>query len=239
MPSISRDHQEILGNRYDQILKEKLGTIRNKSTLIHFLESQYLSEKAKMTANAVGAKVIALKEQMDLPSYEFSLRNHALAGAAFCHLTGEKFVPAEWKKNDQFLENRGETLRGKNTWHFFGSHNVDGLRKLILFLQSGTYNFERAPFDAVIVAFSKRNPSDLKVMMRMLKQAGLGKVVVTTFEHPKATTAFEMEVLAREEGTEFVQDIESYVQGKNSNQRILVTGSYYFLGQFKSLSCCR
>lgn len=239
LPSISRDHQEILGRRYDQILYEKLGTLRINATFIHFLESEYLSARAEDFAKVVGAKTTALKRLIPLPEFEFSLRNHALAGAAFCHLTNNPFVPDDWKKNESFLENRGEILRGKNTWHFFGSHNVDGLRKLILFLQSGTYNFERPPFDAVIVAFSKRNHEDLKVMLRMLMKAGLGKVVVTTFQHPKAASRSDMEVLAREEGSEFVQDIESYVQGKNCNQRFLVTGSYYFLGRFKSLPCCR
>lgn len=236
LPSISRDHQEILGRRYDQILYEKLGTLRKNATLIHFLESEYLSSRTETFAKTVGANVVALKHLMNIPDFEFSLRNNALAGAAFCYVEGSTFNPDDWKKNELFLENRGEVLRGKNTWHFFGSHNVDGLRKLILFLQSGTYNFERPPFDAVIVAFSKRNPQDLRVMLRLLKKARLGKVLVTIFDHPKAASMKDMEALAREEGTEFVQDIESYVQGQNSNQRFLVTGSYYFLGWFKSFA---
>lgn len=237
IPSISRDHQEILGKRYDKILSEKLGTLRNGATLIHFLESKYLMEWAESYARDIGAQVIPLQKSSSLPSYEFSLRNSTLAGAAFTFLTGKK-IDAEIMFSHQFLENRGEILRGENEWLFFGSHNVDGLRKLIQFLQSGTYNFSRPPFDAVIVAFSKRSPDDIRVMLRMLKQANLGKIIVTVFTHPKAATIAEMEALSREEGSEFVQHIESYVQGQNKNQRVLVTGSYYFLGHFKSLPCC-
>lgn len=239
LPSISRDHQEILGRRYEQILNEKLGTLRQKTTLIHFLDNQYLIEKASLLAHRIGAKVVTLRESVELPVYEFSLRNHVLAGAAYCHLFNIPFIAGEWMKSVHSLEHRGEIIRGENQWLFFGSHNVDGMRKLIQFLQSGTYNFERPPFDAVIVAFSKRSTEDLRVMMKMLVKANLGKVVVTVFDHPKAAQAHEMEVLARKEGSEFVHDIEAYVQGKNKNQRVLVTGSYYFLGHFKSLSCCR
>lgn len=239
LPSISRDHQELLGARYDQILQEKLGTLRKKSKLLHFLHNDYLKEKTMEYARAIGSEVLALKDVINLPVYEFSLRNQLLAGAAFCHLMDKNFVPGEWSSRGDFLEHRGETRKGKHEWIFFGSHNVDGMRKLIQFLQSGTYNFVRPPYDLVIVAFSRRNREDMKVMLKMLKRAGLGKVVVTNFDHPKAALQEEMEALSREEGSEFVHDIEVYVQGQNKNQRVLVTGSYYFLGHFKSLPCCQ
>ncbi len=239
LPSISRDHQEILGRRYDQILAEKLGTLRRKTKLIHFLDNQYLVERAQAIAETVGAGVVALRDLEDLPVFEFSLRNYVLAAAAYCWLENRLFQPEAWRSPEARLENRGELIRGENQWLFFGSHNVDGLRKLIQFLQCGTYNFGRPPYDAVIVAFSKRGPEDLRVMLKMLKRANLGKLVVTTFDHPKAAGASEMEVLAREEGSEFVHDIDAYVQGRNKGQSILVTGSYYFMGHVKSLPCCR
>lgn len=237
LPSISRDHQEILGNRYDLILKEKLGTLRPKSTLIHFLDSNYLGERAEKISNTVGAKTKSLKKLFNLPSYEFSLRNEALASAAYCELLNLPWSP-ERVSLPHSLEHRGEVLKNDNEYIFFGSHNVDGLRKLIQFLHSGTYNFSRPPYDKIIVAFSRRNLQDLRVMIKMLKASGLGNVVVTAFNHPKAQDPKVMEELSREEGLEFVKDIESYVQGENKNQRMLVTGSYYFLGHFKSLSCC-
>lgn len=239
IPSISRDHQEILGGRYDQILKEKLGVLRKKSLLIHFMQNAYLTERTITYCQAIGAKVQELKGLVDIPSYEFSQRNKFLASAAYCSLMNLPFIASEWTEPVTFLEHRGEVINGINEWIFFGSHNVDGLRKLIQFLHSGTYNFSRPPYDLIIVAFSRRGLQDLKHMMRMLKQAQMGKIIVTIFDHPKAATSETMEVLSREEGFSFVQNIDSYVQGLPSDQRILVTGSYYFLGHFKSLSCCR
>lgn len=238
LPSISRDHQEILGRRYDQILNEKLGVLRPGSTLIHFLHSEYLIERTMSYANSIGANVKTLKRIVNLPDFEFSLRNEALATAAFCFLSEMHFSPENLVKNVTFLEHRGEVLRLDSEWIFFGSHNVDGMRKLIQFLLSGTYNFSRPPYDEIIVAFSKRNLHDISAMMKMLKTAKLGKITVTVFDHPKAAIAADMERLSLEEGLEFVHDIEVHVQGKNKNQRTLVTGSYYFLGYFKSF-CSR
>jgi dihydrofolate synthase/folylpolyglutamate synthase len=234
LPSISRDHQEILGKRYDKILSEKLGTLRPKSTLIHYLESKYLSERARAFGEQIGAHTIALGETLSFKNFEFSLRNDALARAAYKFLREENAPSVKF----EFLEHRGEVKKGRAEWIFFGSHNVDGLRKLIQFLHSGTYTFSRPSYDLVIVAFSRRNREDLRVMLRMLNRSQLGKVVVTTFSHPKAQDAEAMKALSIEEGSEFVQDIEAYVQGQNGLQRVLVTGSYYFLGHFKSLPCC-
>lgn len=235
LPSISRDHQEILGRRYDQILNEKLGVLRPGASLIHFLHSEYLIERTEKFVTSIGANVKTLKRTVDLPDFEFSLRNEALATAAFCFLSNQQFSPEKLAKNVTFLEHRGEVLLEGSEWIFFGSHNVDGMRKLIQFLLSGTYNFSRPPYDEIVVAFSKRNLHDISAMMRMLKNAPLGKITVTVFDHPKAALAADMERLSLEEGLEFVHDIEVHVQGRNKNQRTLVTGSYYFLGYFKSL----
>jgi dihydrofolate synthase / folylpolyglutamate synthase len=231
LPSISRDHQEILGRRYDQILTEKLGTLRPKTTLIHFLHSEYLIEKTQSYVDAIGANVKTLKRILPLKDFEFSLRNEALATAAFCHLMNQE-MPLELPQKISSLEHRGEVI-GETL--FFGSHNVDGMRKLIQFLHSGTYTFSRPPFDEIIVAFSKRNLPDLRAMVRMLKQANLGKITVTVFDHPKAEDAAVMERLSKDEGLDFVHDIEGHVEKRNWDQRTLVTGSYYFLGFFKSL----
>ncbi len=239
LPSISRDHQEFLGKRLDQILKEKLGTMRKKSTLIHFLQSEYLNELTDRYVKSIGAESIALKTKIFLPEHDFTLRNSALAHAAYSKLTLGEVLPEIKEDIPGFLEHRGESFRGKNEFIFFGSHNIDGLRKLIQFLHSGTYNFSRPPYDGVIVAFSRRNPDDLRVMLKMLNKAKLGKILVTGFLHPKAAPKDVVEVLSREEGSEFVQDIEEYIKGQPKGQRMLVTGSYYFLGHFKSLPCCR
>lgn len=234
LTSISRDHQEFLGNRYDLILSEKLGVLRSGQTLISFLELKYLRESAESLSRRLGVKMLDLEEVTPLPAYEFSRRNQLLAAAAFCHLTGKNFDPGEWPSSEEKLSFRGEVIKARHEWWLFGSHNPDGMRKLIQFLHSANYNFKDSPFDVVLTSFSKRNEKDIRVMLKMLKQARLGKVVVTSFNHPKACPPKAMEMLARQEGLDFVEDISDHVHGW-THQKILVAGSYYLLGELQPL----
>lgn len=234
LPSISRDHQEYLGNRYDLILQEKLGVMRPGALLISALDSRYLFERAELTVGKMGGKIIDLGSHAKMPRKNFSQRNQFLAYAAYLELRESSDSYENWRPEENFLEHRGEVVNRGAEWTFFGSHNVDGIRKLIQFLQSGIYNLPRMSFDAVIMAFSERRKDDLLVMMRMMKASGLQNIKITCFNHPKAASRDMMEVLAAQEGLEFVKDVDSYVQGTNSG-RLLVTGSYYFLGHVKSL----
>lgn len=240
LPSISRDHQEFLGNRYDLILKEKLALLRPKTILISFLSLKYLQEKTALIVKAVGAKHVELEALKLAECWDFSTRNQYLARAAFLTLSG--VTPSDLSPHlrarpieTRFLEHRGESFSFEGEWILYGSHNVDGVRNLIQFLRSGTYNFSRPPFDAVLVSFSRRDSRDIRAMLKMLKGSGLGNILVTTFSHPKAIDKVTMENLARLEGITFVEDFESHVQNSVPGKRRLVTGSYYFIGKLKEL----
>ncbi len=235
LPSISRDHQEFLGKRYDQILQEKLGILRKNSTLVTYLDLNYLRERASLTAKSVGAAVLHLEELKKFPAFEFSLRNQLLAHAAslICkdgNLNLSKLT--NWVPRNVPLEHRGEQVQKENRYTFFGSHNPDGLRKLIQLLETGNYTFPRPNYDLVLLGLSAREPRDLLSMLMMMAKAKLGKVIVTTFNHPKAAAPDLVQAYSRQEGLDFVQDWEQIFQGR-SDQNILVVGSYYFMGEFK------
>ncbi len=233
LPSISRDHQEILGKRYEQILREKLATLRPGATLVSYLHLNYLREKTTAICRSYGAKLVDLEDTRLAEPYEFSKRNQFLAYAAYSLLNGQPIDAKKWTFSQDFLEHRGEIWKGQTDWVFFGSHNPDGMRKLIQFLHSGNYTFARPPFDHVIASFSHRSRQDLRVMLRMLRTSGLGRIIVTTFDHPKAATADLMEDLSAQEGLEFVKDIVELAKDWKG-KRSVVTGSYYFLGELKS-----
>jgi dihydrofolate synthase/folylpolyglutamate synthase len=232
LPSISRDHQEFLGNRYELILREKLGVLRQEGELLTFLDLKYLREKASERAKLLGVKCRHLEEEFSVPSYEFSKRNDLLARVACKILMGEN--PEE---SHVSLAGRGERVFLKGEWYLTGSHNVDGMRKLIQFLNSQAYTLEEKNFDFVIASFSKRDSKDLRVMMKMLKLLRVKKIFVTVFRHPKAAPLDVIEELCREEGLEFVQDIYPLLE-TFKKAKTLVTGSYYFLGEFKSNLRC-
>lgn len=234
LTSISRDHQEFLGNRYDLVLEEKLGVLRGKASLISFLDLAYLRERAVLRARELRVNHLDLEQIIKIPAYEFSRRNQFLAYAAFCHLTGALLNEKNWKPSPESLISRGEIIHGANEWWPFGSHNVDGVRKLIQFLHSANYNSKDYPFNAVVTSFSKRNEKDIRIMLKMLKQAHLGKVFVTAFTHPKACPRDVLEKLTIQEGLTFVENISDLVQGW-THQKILVLGSYYLLGELQPL----
>lgn len=238
LPSISRDHQEFLGNRYDLILREKLALLRKGTTLVSYLHLNYLRKRTREICQAVGAKLIDLEEGTRFPSWDFSNRNQLLAHAAFCLLKGENRFPEiveEFSPRESFLEHRGEHLSQRGNWVFYGSHNVDGVRNLIQFLQSGNYTFSRPPYDAVLVSFSRRDPRDLRVMIRMLAGASLGRITLAGFPHPKAALPETLKALAAHEGLRFVEDPAQLVQDSFEGHRTLVAGSYYFLAHVKEL----
>ena len=244
LPSISRDHQEYLGNRYDGILKEKIALLRKGATLISFLKLKYLQGRASDYAQSIGAEHVELETLVSSQNLHFSERNYLLAHAAYSLLIeGEISLSQEMLRRDlrnlSPLSNRGELIEKGGRFILFGSHNTDGMRKLIQLLHSDNYNFPSPPFTSVYVAFSKRDERDLRVLLRMLKKAGLGEIRVTSFPHPKAMDARVMKNLCDQEGLNFVQNIEENLQHHTAGETGLVTGSYYFLGHVKSLLCGR
>ncbi|MFA5584919.1 MAG: hypothetical protein WDA09_11970 [Bacteriovoracaceae bacterium] len=235
LPSISRDHQEFLGNRYDGILKEKLGVLRPQSTLISFIDLAYLNQRIEKKILSIGAEWINLSPYGR--ELAFSERNQLLAHVASDWAIGHRDLQKSLESfgpDSSFVENRGEVIERGASFHLFGSHNVDGVRKLIQFLHSGIYTSNKLKFDTTVVSFSSRSIKDLKAMMKMLKGSTvLGRVVVTSFSHPKACEGLLLSELARQEGLEFVEDISPHILSMSS-ERVLVAGSYYFLSYIKS-----
>jgi dihydrofolate synthase/folylpolyglutamate synthase len=235
LTSISRDHQEFLGKRYDGILKEKLGVTRSGKTLISYVDLMYLRQRVAAFAHQENVKLLDLETIGKFPSCQFSERNQLLAYAAYIFLMQKDLnLIGAYRPKGPLLENRGEIFQEVGNWTFYGSHNVDGVRKLIQFLHSANYNFTGPPFDIVLTSFSKRSEQDLEVMLRMLKQGKLGKVLVTSFHHPKAASGEVLRRLSCQEGLDFVGDMEGLIQ-QYKHQKVLVLGSYYFLGVLQGL----
>ena len=239
LTSISRDHQEFLGTRYEQILREKLGVTRPGRTILSYLDLAYLRDRAARYCEERRVSFFDLEALGVFRPYEFSSRNQLLAYAAFYLLEGGKIseLPnhlslSKWVPSQSALANRGEVVRQTNEWHFFGSHNPDGLRKLIQFLCSGTYNFRVPELHLVLASFSLRKESDVRTMMKMLKTMGKN-VRITSFPHAKAYPAQRLEELAIQEGLAFVHDPETELRNR-VGQKILVLGSYYFLGHIRA-----
>lgn len=230
LTSISRDHQEFLGSRLDNILQEKLGVLRKKSCLVSNLSSQYLNERVQKHSDCVGYQWLNLRSLIKSDSgSDFWSENERVA-EAIVGLMG--FKPAA---SVQSYKARGESqLYQGHEFIFYGSHNPDGARKLIQLLQHKTYNFKEFKIDQVWVAMSQRSEKDLLVMAKIFSQFGLWEVPVSfsLFDHPKAAVkgAWWQSTKAQyfEDWRTLFQQLSPHV-----HQKILVTGSYYFVAELK------
>lgn len=227
LTSISRDHQEFLGNRLENILREKLGVLRPNSHLVANLELKYLQQKAKNYCKQLGAHL----EFIIGNAGDFSSGNRRLALAGFRLLTGSD--AKQEKLNTFHYRARYSVQFGYAQIELYGSHNPDGLRKLVGYLKSQHYN----NYDVVLLSFSKRDERDLVAMVKIA--SGLGKEVwLSSFSHYKAVELQKLHDILNEETKgriNFVSDYKELLQSKTEfPQKILVTGSYYFIGDVLS-----
>lgn len=232
LTSISRDHQEFLGPRYENILLEKLGVTRPGAWLVSALESVYLQRLTEDFCRRQGTDWTDLFTQGVLTKESaFSTRNQRLAQAVWRKL-GHPVIQVE----EQPLIGRGEQWETSlGHFVFYGSHNPDGMRKLVQFLCADSYNGRKEKFHQIWVAFSNRPVRDLRLMAKLLKQLAQGKskLVFTEFTHAKAAT-LETWCNVDEGSSERIHEWTELFKFTQPSERILVTGSYYFVAQVQS-----
>lgn len=234
LTSISRDHQEFLGNRYSEILHEKLGVLRPGATLFSALESRYLRELTERFCHRLGVtwQDLFIEGALNRES-SFSQRNRRLAETVS---GGQKLG----QKDDASVvfAGRGEKWRWANhEFTFYGSHNPDGVRKLVQLVSQRFYTNPQENFHQIWAAFSQRTPKDLLAMVRMLAALASPRtrVCLTQFDHPKAARLDEWwksgegsPVQTFHEWTELLKDLPP------APAHVLVTGSYYFVATLQS-----
>ena len=254
--SISRDHENILGKGYKNILMEKLGITRSQRFLITSLELSHLRE---ITKKYIVEKDIPWIDLYDLnqltKNHSYRDRNRNMAR----HLANCLFrtFKVDLVQDDEFsyleylnFKARMETITttfGK--YIFNGAHNVDGIRKYIEQLYVLREQSDFAPIDYTLVSFSKRQEQDIFNMLKILKQnsALLGNLLLCCFKHPKAwsTQAAAGEgnnhVPFRDISGKLIGVVEvTYIgntwdkkitEGFFKNKSVMVVGSYYFVGE--------
>lgn len=238
LTSVSRDHREILGNTYAEILREKCGVLRSNQVLISALELKYLREQLNdICKNYPVINWLDLFDGNYLEkSSDFSMRNRTLAHRGLEALFQRLQTNVPVKSMTQLMANwplfkgRSEVFQlNKKKFIFIGAHNVDGMRKLI----ERYHHLNDRPY-SFLSSFSKRDRKEVELMLKMLCSLGR-KCVVTTFLHPKAYQAEELEVLVenlsevtfKKSWKEFLKEVNE----EKYDSEIIVTGSYYFIGE--------
>jgi dihydrofolate synthase / folylpolyglutamate synthase len=220
--SISRDHQEILGNRYDLILIEKLGITRPGTPVITGHELKYLRDLTEGYCQLKDIPHRAIAHDKN-----FKRLNQKIVQTVLKELAVD--VPVIFPETTQL---KSPLLNQDVT--FFGSHNPDAVRKLVHFLRQEHYNNSIKTFDLLVLSFSKRSEKDLMTMVKQfltLRPAIVKQIVLTCFEHPKAANAQVIAEIAKLNGISFVKDFKKHCIPAH---KILVSGSNYFYRPFYS-----
>jgi dihydrofolate synthase/folylpolyglutamate synthase len=230
LTSISRDHTDLLGNRYDLILQEKLGVVRVGKTLISALELAYLREK--VTKNLLNKKILwkdLFQEKALKLSDSYVLRNKIIAQAAFFSLFKRK---SKYNLDLIYYGIRDSFERKGALFNLFPSHNVDGVRKLVQFLKQEQYT----KYDKLIVSFSERELKDLNVMMQQLLLVFEPEnIFLFSFDHYKAVSQQKLDIISEQYKIKIYFQT-NYLPQVEAHTRYLVTGSNYFLGHMLKLN---
>lgn len=247
--SISRDHEAILGRGHKNILREKLGVARGHKMMITALSSNYCYHLAKNYLKEIEAfhwdlfqmKVVGCEDNYVLRNriLAITLKDYLLKG-----LNPDPQLALSYKKRarGKFAQLIGRVelmTRHSRRFIFIGAHNIDGVRNMVRDLESFE-GFDQT-LDCILCSFSKRALDEVEVCLKLL--GSKAPVVLTEFEHPKALLMEEMakKMKAMEIGFDsqikknkyfYTKDWKKFVATKNDGLT-LVTGSYYFIGEFK------
>ncbi len=233
LTSISRDHQELLGSRLSSILYEKLGILRDNQIFYSALELDYLRRLTADYLKNFRAEWIDLFCAGELNRCDsFDIRNSVLAHSIASQIlaTNLEFSTSDYSKRSS-LELRGVL------YDLFPTHNIDGMRKLVQFLNDR----HNKVYDLVLVSFSKRPLRDLETMMKtLLLKFDRSQILLTTFNHMKGIGGDELEKIAGKYKVNVTtQKMLLHKLQDTPVKNILVTGSNYFLGDFLSRASSR
>jgi len=240
--SISRDHQEILGNSYKKILLEKIAISRKNRPLISALETKYLRQICHQYSNDNNIKWYDLfSNDSTLTDESYSFRNQLLAINVFYIFTN-KYLLSEVNKlkalRNKLSEKtlfsykaRSEKMTlGTRSFIFIGAHNLDGIRKL-------TSCSISKPFDFTLLSYSHRDNNEIciGISMYLRNSDKFGNILLTNFTHPRAMDMDDAyNKLVNDKTVFFEKDWNKFFENdKYENKTILVSGSYYFFGEFQ------
>lgn len=227
--SISRDHQSILGTRFDQILSEKIAVSRGQKPLFTNFSLEYLNHLTEKYVRSHNVEWHKLS-----PINDYFLANQMLAWEVFSFLEPLNGLDFETIKSQiPLYKGRREimTFEGKSLI-FIGAHNIDGVRKM---LQSYSELELSSLPEGLLVSFSSRPVNEVEVMLKSMVDFFQDKaeLKVTVFSHPKAIDAEDLKrvILRVNKGMlNFVCDWKSELRN-SKHKTILVCGSYYFIGE--------
>ena len=244
--SIGRDHMDILGPTLSHVLKEKAAVGRRHCIMISAVSQDVLK---KELAQYCKEQEIDLKQigPFDPTKNDFKAVNHAVVKALSLEFFKKELAAKEFQK----VQSDPELLAIENLWArpfevtykstqfiLVGSHNLDGLRHLANWVNGQRRSDScGSDFDEVWVGMSRKPGKELDQCLKLIaKSPCLGnEVVLFDYEHPRATSLEDMKKSWLEfnhgRKVRFEKSWQNNLHSNEGSKRILVCGSYYFVGE--------
>lgn len=222
--SISRDHQELLGNSYKKIFYEKAGIFRQNQRVFTSFNLDFLNQLVSERTESLSLRWSSI----DVKGLNFSQANQRLAFAIASELLDKNDLIEFDSLGEQIdFAKRKSWTDGEQTYDLYPSHNPEGIRKLFQLLGASQYN----NYDTLILSFSERSMRDLEAMVKTLRLSfRLDQIYFYEFDHAKSLKREKQKELKDKFGLHSLN--KDTFSKKTLGKHILVTGSNYFLGEF-------
>lgn len=262
---ISLDHQEFLGKSLVKITKEKLGIIKNKSTVISSKQKKIVFKEIKKFTNKKGNKLISF-------NYDWKINSQNKEGFLFTYqkklfkypypsLVGKHQIEnlSTALATIHYLEDKGYFFskkgikngiiktkwpgrleiikKEKPTIYLDGAHNIDGAKIIRNFLKESNSK----AWIILGMLNSKKNLSYLKILKNSIE--GVIAIEIPNEKNSILTSQIKLNckkinVFCKEEKDVFSS--LDYLNKKNNVNKIIITGSLYLVGNIrkKILSYC-
>ena len=261
LTSISRDHIEFLGSKLSGILAEKIAVTREGKDLVSAVEQNFLRPSIRQYCDKNDILLHDLWEGMLTTDLDFHERNLLCARYAFETLHYHILEKHDAVKINEVDHVWGRPI--KMTYNgcqfiLLGSHNLDGLRHLAKW--SSKMNLEQNSscsdhyFEQAWLSFSRNNTDELKQCLELIDESPCiaSDIYLTSFNHPRATdwntlvesansvmSKIGKKVYFEQDITTLIYKLSEYIEDRKSEseagqRRILLAGSYYFIGSFIS-----
>ncbi len=212
--SMGHDHAIYLGNNIYGIINEKLGILRDNSTLVLAYNKPYVLEYIKKT---IKNKIKVIEKDMIVNDNDYPYpynENYTTSSYIYKLIQNQNFIyNPKLKLPPCRMEKIGNIILD-------GSHNMPGILKIIETWKKQNIN---------VIIFTVTNDRNIENTTTILKKVSSNLIVTTIPDNIRSITKYNSEDII------FIQSPKEalYYAKKHFKGNILVTGSFYLCGYIK------
>lgn len=252
--NVAYDHMQVLGNTLEDILKEKLGIVKNNIPVVCGIKNEKLQEICKVVANNHNSTLkFPTYESLKIYKCDTSLSNFSYNGYnelnlsligyhqidnAMVVIEAYKLIKDELLLTDENLRIGLSTVRWQGRLEVVssnpyilvdGGHNIDGVTRVCEFVSNLEYKYKRA-----VVSIS--HDKEVEKMIELIDNT-FDEVIFTKYTYARSADANVLYDLSNAKIKKLIPNIKlSIEEVYNSNADITIfMGSLYLVSEVRNL----